>query len=106
MAIGGSIGTGDLTGSIVGEPEAVATGTVGFGIIIALIFVLVFSLVIFALMIYAIPLILFNALTLVEAMKSSAKATVLNAIPLLVFGTVYIVLAVIKEVPESSATDQ
>ena len=33
MAIGGSVGTGDLIGSVVGEPEAVAAGTIGFGII-------------------------------------------------------------------------
>ena len=32
-------------------------------------------------------------------MKSSAKATIINAIPILIFSTVYVILAIIATIP-------
>ena len=99
MVIGGAVGMGALTGDTVGELKDVPTGAVGFSIIIGLVFILAFSVIIFALMIYAVPLVLFNAITPVAAMRYSAEATIINAIPLLVFSTIYIVLAAIASIP-------
>ena len=99
LVIGGTIGMGALTRDMVVEREAVVTSAVSLSILIAFIVVLALILVIFAWMVYAVPLVLFNKFTPLAAMGHSAKAAMMNAIPLLVFSTVYIVLAVIASIP-------
>ena len=99
MVAGGTMGMGVMTGAMSGEPNAAALGAIGLGIVLVFIVALAFSVVIFALMVYAIPLVIFSDTAPMEAMKSSAHASIINTIPLLVFGIVYVVLAVIAAIP-------
>ncbi len=99
MVAGGTLGMGVMTGAMNGEPNPAALGAIGFGIVLAFIVALAFSIVIFALMVYAIPLVIFSDTAPIEAMKSSAHASIINIIPLLVFGIIYVVLTVIAAIP-------
>jgi uncharacterized membrane protein len=99
MVIGGAAGIGMLAGSSHEFSEAATLGAAGLSAVTLMLVTLAIALAFIAVMIYAIPLVMFHDERPVEAMKSSVQASIVNVIPLLVFGIVYLVLAVIASIP-------
>lgn len=73
--------------------------TLGFGGLIALVIALTLAAAIFAAMFYAIPLVIFQSMAPIAALRSSFWAGIRNWLPLLVFGLIYLVLAILAAIP-------
>jgi uncharacterized membrane protein len=71
----------------------------GIGTLIGVLIVLVIQLAVAAAVVYAIPLVMFKAAPVGEAMSASINACLVNFLPLLVFGVVYLVVAIAASLP-------
>jgi uncharacterized membrane protein len=99
MIVSSTIGLGALFEYLAGGSGGANNSALGLGVLLAFMIALALILGILSLMIYSVPLVLFDEIPPLEAMKSSAKATIINAIPILIFSTVYIILAIIATIP-------
>lgn len=81
-----------------GNHEAMAAG-MGVGMLLAILLLSVLGLLLSMAFFYAIPLVMFAAAKPVDAMKSSFAACLANILPLLLFGVIYIVLAMVAVIP-------
>lgn len=81
-----------------GNHEAMAAG-LGVGMLLAMLLLSVLGLLLSMAFFYAIPLVMFAAAKPVDAMKSSFAACLANILPLLLFGVIYIVLAMVAVLP-------
>lgn len=100
IVAGGSAGIGIYGGSG-GEAHdtAVAIGAVGIGVALMFLITLAFGLVTFAALTFAVPMVLFNGVAPVVAVKSSISASLKNMVPLGLFLLIYFVLALIAAIP-------
>jgi uncharacterized membrane protein len=69
------------------------------GMLLALLLLLLLGLLLSMVFLSAVPLVMFAAAEPVAAMKSSFSACLNNVLPLLLFGVIYIVLALIAMIP-------
>ena len=76
-------------------------GVGGFGatMMLGLLVLLVIEVLIAMAVIYAIPLIMFDGQSAIDAIKQSFKASVTNVIPFVLFGVIYFALAMIAIIP-------
>lgn len=98
--VGGSVATGlalDSTGSNVPN-EAMGGILAGVGMIVMLIVVTIGILITMALF-YGVPLVMLGRRNAWSAVQASIAACWINVLPLLVFGLIYIVLAVVAVIP-------
>lgn len=89
-----------LLGSFLVEAFRIVDGasiSTAFGVstLIGALIVVVIQFAMAAAMVYAIPLVMFKAASVGEAMSASIRACLVNFLPLLVFGIIYFVLAII-----------
>lgn len=87
----------DSTGAVV-PPEAMSGLFVGAGLIVLLIILVIGFLVAMALF-YGIPLVMLGRQNTWPAVQASIMACWINILPFLVFGLIYILLAVIAAIP-------
>jgi uncharacterized membrane protein len=97
IVIGSSVGIGAFSGAT-GETHD-AVGAVGAGMLLTFLIALIFSLAMFALQAFSIPLVMFNDVAPIEAIKSSVNASLRNVVPLIVFLVIYFALAIIAAIP-------
>jgi uncharacterized membrane protein len=97
IVIGSSVGIGAFSGAT-GETHD-AVGAVGAGMLLTFLIALIFSLATFALQAFSIPLVMFNDVAPIEAIKSSLNASLRNVVPLIVFLVIYFALAIIASIP-------
>jgi uncharacterized membrane protein len=98
--IGGSIATGialDSTGANMPN-EAMGGILAGVGLIVMLIVITIGILITMALF-YGVPLIMLGRQNAWPAVQASIAACWINVLPLLVFGLIYIVLAIVAVIP-------
>lgn len=100
IIVGGFIGIGtfgaagnDANGAVL------ALGAMGLGVLLTFLITVLFTLMTFAVLAFAIPLVMFEQKSPVEAIKSSVNASLKNALPLTVFVIVYLTLAIIAAIP-------
>ncbi len=86
------VSTGE-TGDI--DPQTMMTGSM----MISMLLVLLVALIIAMAFIYATPLVMLDNMKPVASVKASFSACLQNILPLLVFGIVYILLAIIAAIP-------
>lgn len=96
ILIGSSMG---MAGMMQGNGHDAMAAGVGVGILLALLLLSVLGLLLSMAFFYAVPLVMFGAVKPVDAMKKSFNACLANILPLLLFGVVYIVLALIAVIP-------
>lgn len=100
IIVGGAVGIGTFSGAANdANGAAVALGAVGVGMLLTFLIMVVFTLVTFAVLAFAIPLVMFNQMPPVQAMKSSVYASLKNLLPLTVFVTIYLISAMIAAIP-------
>jgi hypothetical protein len=87
----------DSTGAIV-PPEAMGGLLAGAGLVALLIMVVIGFLVVMALF-YGTPLVMLGGQNAWPAAQDSVAACWINMLPLLVFGAIYLVLAVVAAIP-------
>ena len=87
----------DSTGVIV-PPEAMGGVLAGVGLIVALILIVIGFLIAMALF-YGVPLVMLGQQNAWPAAQASIVACWINMLPFLVFGLIYIVLAVVAAIP-------
>ena len=87
----------DSTGVIV-PPEAMGGVLAGVGLIVALILIVIGFLITMALF-YGVPLVMLGRQNAWPAVQASIMACWINVLPFLVFGLIYVVLAVIAAIP-------
>lgn len=98
MMVGGAALVGILaSGQPVQDPQVVAQAIAGAGFAI-LIGVVLFSILLMAMQ-FAPMLVYFNGIAPVAAMKLSLRAFLANIGPMLVYGFVFIVLAILASIP-------
>jgi len=71
----------------------------GIGALIGVLIVLAIQFAVAAAVVYAVPLVTFKGAAVGEAMSASINACLVDFLPLLVFGVIYLVLAIIASVP-------
>jgi hypothetical protein len=78
-----------------------AAVSMAFGVstLIGVLIVVAIQFAMAAAVIYAIPLVMFKAASVGEAMWTSIGACAVNFLPLLVFGVIYLVLAIVASAP-------
>lgn len=96
VLVGGSLGMAGMMEQ--GNHEMLAAG-LGAGVVLAMLLMLGLGLVLTMAFFYAVPLVMFAAAKPVDALKSSFAACLANILPLLLFGVIYIVLALIAMIP-------
>lgn len=69
------------------------------GMLVALLAVLAVQLVVMLALVYAVPLVMFRGVPAGQAMGSSLRANLRNVLPLLVFGVIYLFVAVLATLP-------
>jgi len=100
LFVGGSVMTGlalDSAGTDVPN-EAMGGILAGIGLIVMLIVIAVGILITMALF-YGVPLVMLGRQNAWPALQSSVVACWINVLPLLVFGLIYIILAVVAAIP-------
>ena len=100
LFVGGSVATGVVLDSAGTQVPAEAMGGVlaGVGLIVALILIAIGFLVTMALF-YGVPLVMLGRQNAWPAVQASIVACWINMLPFLVFGLIYIVLAVVAAIP-------
>lgn len=96
VLIGGGMGMAGMMEQ--GNHEMLAAG-LGAGALLAMLLMLGLGMVLTMAFFYAVPLVMFAAAKPVDALKSSFAACLANILPLLLFGVIYIVLALIAMIP-------
>jgi uncharacterized membrane protein len=102
FVVGGGALMGILTGSLSqndGAGALVGAGMFGMGLIFAVLFIMLIGIIYFAAVYFALPLVVFTDISPFEAFAKSISACLKNALPLLVYGIVVTVLAVIAMIP-------
>lgn len=100
VLVGGSVFVGTAlhgTGSGI-PPEAAGGMVVGIGLVAVLV-VTVIGFLIASLLFYGIPLVMLAGQNAWPAAQASIAACWINVLPLLVFGVIYLVLAVVAAIP-------
>ncbi|MDG4596444.1 MAG: BPSS1780 family membrane protein [Candidatus Contendobacter sp.] len=100
MFVGGGLMVGammDSTGAVV-PPEAMGGLFVGAGLI-ALLVILMIGLLMTMALFYGVPLVMLGGQNAWPAARDSVAACWANVLPLLVFGLIYLVLAVVAAIP-------
>jgi uncharacterized membrane protein len=92
--LGGSLVTSYVSGS-----DIAAKISAGVGTILGLSVLLLLESLIIMVVVYAVPLIMLDDVTPIEAVKSSFSACLVNIVPLLLFGVIYLVLAFLAAIP-------
>ena len=69
------------------------------GMLVALLAGLAVQLVVVLALVYAVPLVMFRGVPAGQAMGSSLRANLRNVLPLLVFGVIYLFIAVLATLP-------
>lgn len=77
------------------DPEAMIAAGSAFSMLLA---ILIWAIVMLG-FIYAAPLVMFDNLSPVESIKASYSAGFKNVLPLLVFGIIYLLLAIVAAIP-------
>jgi len=93
VMVGGSVMMGAALGGSRG-----GTG-MGAGFMLALLIILALQILVAMALFYAVPLVMLQGAKVGDAIKASFNACITNFIPLLVFGIVYFVLAVVASLP-------
>ncbi|MEA1890597.1 MAG: BPSS1780 family membrane protein [Pseudomonadota bacterium] len=83
----------DETGAV--DPQAMMTAGMG----ISMLLVLLVSMFVAMGFLYATPLVMLDNMAPVESVKTSFSASLKNILPLLVFGIVYFLLAIVAAIP-------
>jgi len=96
VIFGGVIGGGALSGNM--SEEQMMGLALGSGLIFALV-LLVFSFLIAMALFYAIPLVMLGSQSPWSAIQDSFSACLTNLLPLVVFGLIYLVLAILAVIP-------
>lgn len=94
LLAGGSMATMMMSG----DRHPLATGALG-GFALAGLVMLVVELVVAMAIVYAVPLVMFRGVPAGAAMRSSLNANLRNILPLLVFGAVYLFVAILASLP-------
>lgn len=81
-----------------GDRHVLNTGAMG-GFVLAGLVILVVELVVAMAVVYAIPLVMFRGVPAGAALRSSLNANLRNLLPLLVFGVIYLFVAVLATLP-------
>ncbi len=97
VAIGGSMGAAAMLHGA-GNQEAMMAG-MGLGMLVAWLLATLAGLLASMALFYAIPLVMFAATPPLEAIKSSVGACLSNWLPLLLFGLVGMLLALLAAIP-------
>ncbi len=92
--LGGSLMTGYVSGSDVAAKISAGVGTI-LGLLVLLSLEGLFIMV----MVYAVPLVMLDDVTPIDAVKSSFNACLINIVPFLLFGVIYLVLAFLAAIP-------
>ncbi|MBI1905859.1 MAG: hypothetical protein HYS20_06405 [Rhodocyclales bacterium] len=93
--VGGSMGMASM--SQVATPEMM-TG-MGVGMLAMLLLFALFGMVVGLAFFYAVPLVMFDRVAPLDAVKSSVAACFANVLPLVLFGIIYVVLAIVAMIP-------
>jgi hypothetical protein len=93
------IGSAFMAGMQAGEPEQMSLLALGAGGLIGLLLILAIQLLVAMAVVYAVPLVMFRAAAPGEAMTASINACVTNFLPLLVFGVIYLIVAIVASLP-------
>ncbi len=96
VLMGGSLGLGGLLGG--GDQQMLMTG-IGMGLLLALLIDSLISLLWIMALFYAVPLVMFTGARPAAALKSSIEACTVNAMPLLVIGVLWLLLALLAALP-------
>jgi len=99
LAVGGSMGAAGMSSAAQGESADLAMGAVGVGAILGILVALAIGVLLALAMLYGVPLVLFTRTRVVEALKASLRAVRMNIPAVLVFGLIYLVLAIIATIP-------
>jgi uncharacterized membrane protein len=97
--IAASLLGGTLMTSYVSGSDIAARISAGVGSILGSLVLLLLEGLIIMVMVYAVPLVMLDDVTPIEAVKSSFNASLLNIVPLLVFGVICLVLALVAAIP-------
>lgn len=95
LLAGGSMVTMMMSG---GDRHAMNAGALG-GFMLAGLVILVVEVIVAMAVVYAIPLVMFRGVPAGEALRSSLNANLRNLLPLLVFGVIYLFVAVLATLP-------
>lgn len=96
LLMGGSLGVAGLMGH--GGNQLMMAGA-GMGLLLALLINSLISLLWTMSMLYAVPLVMFTDTPPVDAFKASVTACTVNFMPLLVFGVLWMLLAMLAALP-------
>ncbi len=92
--LGGSLMTGYVSGS-----DVAARISAGIGSILGMSVLLLLEGLIIVVIVYAVPLVMLDGVTPLEAVKSSLNACFTNIVPFLFFGVIYLILAFLAAIP-------
>ncbi len=90
-------GSAMMTASQAGNVDPAAMMTSGMVISMLLVFLLVLAVLLG--FVYATPLVMLDNMSPVESIKASYSACLKNILPLLIFGLVYLLLAIVAAIP-------
>ncbi|MDH3376515.1 MAG: BPSS1780 family membrane protein [Gammaproteobacteria bacterium] len=100
VVVGASMMSGPMSagmgGAMGGEMPAIQFG---MGMFVGLLLGLVLLAVLLMAFMYATPLVMFTDVDPIAAIKSSFDASLKNFLPLLIFGIIYVILAVVAAIP-------
>lgn len=94
LLVGGSM----VSMMMSGDRHTLTAGAMG-GFVLAGLVILVVELVVAMAVVYAVPLVMFRGVPAGEALRSSLNANLRNLLPLLVFGVIYLFVAVLATLP-------
>lgn len=92
--LGGSLMTGYVSGIDIAAKISAGVGTI-IGMLLLLLLQGLITMVVF----YAVPLVMLDDVAPVAAVKSSFNACLINLVPLLLFGVIYLVLVYLAAIP-------
>lgn len=95
----GLLGGGMLLAGPGEEMDAMSQATLGAGGLIWLLFVVLISALVVALFIYAAPLVMFDGVRPMDAIKASFSGSLKNMLPMLLAGLIYLVLGILASIP-------
>jgi uncharacterized membrane protein len=93
------VGSAFMASMQAGGPEELSLLALGTGGLIGLLLVLSIQLLVAATLVYAIPLVMFKGAAVGEAMSASINACIENWLSLLVFGAIFLIVAIVAALP-------